>query len=90
MMARSEGADGIRRAGISSQQKCLATASAEVFRATITATARFRHPLLSAKSLESGGLSPYPFERILAHIIKAHSWNHARRMTGKRLPRGID
>src|SRR5580692_2236146 len=80
----------IRRTGIPGEEKSLTAAAAEVLSPAVAASTRFGHPLFSAKTLEGRGLSPYPFERMFAHIVKAHARNHAGSMTRKHLSRRID
>src|SRR5271165_1568337 len=89
-MLGRERADGIRSAGVAGEQKSLAAAAAEILRAALTASTRFGHPLLSAKALERSRLSPNPFQRTLAHIVKAHAGNDSRRVTRKHLPRRVN
>src|SRR5580692_540651 len=80
----------IRRTGIPGEEKSLTAAAAEVLSPAVAASTRFGHPLFSAKTLEGRGLSPYPFERMFAHIVKPHARNHSRSMARKRLSRRID
>src|SRR5580704_4524184 len=90
MMSGRKGADWIRRGAIPSDQKSLAAATAKVLRPALAASTRLRHPMLSPKTLEGSGLSPYPFERMFAHIVKAHARNHSRSMARKYLSRGVN
>src|SRR5579863_8270615 len=90
MMRGRERTHWIRRTGIPAEQKSLTAAAAEVFSPAVAASTRFGHPFFSAKTLEGRGLSPYPFERMFAHIVKAHARNHSCSMAGKRLSRRID
>ena len=41
--------------------------------------------MLATKALEGGGFSPYPFQRMLSHIVKGHARNHSRGMARKHL-----
>jgi len=75
MMLGRECTDWIGRTGIAGEQKSLAAAAAEVLRPALAASTRFGHPLLSAKALEGRRLSPYPFQRMLAHIVKVAGGN---------------
>src|SRR5216684_4059323 len=90
MVQGRELAHGIRGASIACQEKSLAAASAKIYLAAVTRAAGLRHPVFAAKFLERLGALPDPIERVLAHIVKAHARNHARRMTRQRAAGGID
>jgi hypothetical protein len=85
MMRGGKRTHRIRRTGIACEQKSLAAAAAEVLSPAVAASTLFGHPFFSAKTLEGRRLSPYPFERMFAHIVKAHARYHPGSVARKRL-----
>src|SRR5713101_4467735 len=79
MVQRRKLANRIGSSSIACQEKSLAAASAKIYLAAVARAAGLRHPVFAAKFLERLGALPDPIERVLAHIVKAHARNHARR-----------
>src|SRR5258708_17052130 len=89
MVQRRKLTNRIGSTGVARQQKSLAAASAKIYFTAVAGAAGLRHPVFAAKLLKSLGALPDPIERVFAHVVEAHTRNHARGMTRHRAAGGI-
>src|SRR5262245_15008222 len=90
MMLRRELTYRIGGSGITSEQKCLAAAAAEVDLATIAASTWLGHPRRSSEALEDRCTGPDLRKRGVAHVGKFQSSNLAGALAGEHRAVGSD
>jgi hypothetical protein len=87
---RSQRTGRVGSSGISSHQESLTAAASKVLGSAIASPAGLRHPLLPAELLKSFGLSPDPFDRVLANIVEVQSGNYVSCVAGQDLSGRLD